>query len=141
MAFVRCNCVVKIQFFEKGDFVVSYYRLFRFYSKNTNTHSFYFFYTKTNTTMKKRYENNLLGIHVHSNIPPAESTNHGTARQRNQPPIRIRLPSTHITKHSITRLHQDRNSRHTHTTGKSKYIYRHICSSLLYLIYYVSSIP
>jgi len=80
--------------------------------------------------MQKKYENELLGIHVHTNIPPAKSINHGTARQRNQSPLRTRLPSTHITKHFMTRVHQDSNSRHTHTTGKSDHVYKHIRSSL-----------
>jgi hypothetical protein len=51
-------------------------------------------YTKTNTATQKRYENELLGIHVHINTPPAESTNHGTARQRNQSALRKHLPRT-----------------------------------------------
>jgi len=55
--------------------------------------------------MQKRYENELLGMHVHTNIPPAESANHGTARQPNQSALRTRLPSMHITKHSMTRFH------------------------------------
>jgi len=76
--------------------------------------------------MQERYENELLGIHVHTNITPAESTNHGTARQRNQPALQTCFPSTHITKHSMTRFHQDRNSRHAHTTGKSGHVYKQI---------------
>jgi len=65
--------------------------------------------------MQKRYKNELLVIHVHTNIPPAESTNHGTACQRNQSALRTRLPSKQLTKHSMSRFHQDRSSTHTRT--------------------------
>jgi hypothetical protein len=72
--------------------------------------------------MQKRYKNKLLGIHVHTNIPPAESANHGTARQQNQSALQTHLPSMHITKHSMTDFTRTgtpgthaRAHTHTHT--------------------------
>jgi hypothetical protein len=52
--------------------------------------------------MQKKQQNELLGEHVYTNLPPTRHTNRRAAGQRNKPIIRVRVTTQH-TKRQYTK--------------------------------------